>query len=252
MMTLDAPEPDRYSALTLKELRAAGFQEKGPTTEILAFDPAGAGADSPGLVWVTRRTFILGDYPYEPDSSAQPIMRIRAAVAMVPDSSYAEQEARCLTWHRRMMAAQRADQVEQHAVCIETNGVGFALGDQLKRKIGKFCLPYTTVAAADKTFKGGKVLMPRGPALGLLRAHMVMHRLKASDDAIGMEDLGRQLDSFLRSEKKNGKPEAMAGEHDDLVLPLAACCWMSNRILPLRLPTDPAAGYRRRRNRTRR
>lgn len=85
--------------------------------------------------------------------------------------------------------------------------------------------------------------MPRMPGLDLVRMLMETHYLRAAKNASGMEILAEELNTFVWRGKN--RPEAMQGQHDDLVMALALAVWASEKLVPLMLRAAPSPRIRR-------
>jgi hypothetical protein len=212
------------------ELRERGFVMRDPPVNILAYDPAGDGRDNDALLIVSREEHRRGEL-WDPDLAVEFIFRILAAHRMPPGLEFPDKLARILRLNSFMAKWTHHKRAHGHIICVEANGVGWGMASSLKSKVNVPVIPYVTVARADeKTYVEGKVSMPRLAALDHLRIQLELHRVKAAKDAQGIKDLGQELNSFVWVRK--GRPEAIAGQTDDLVMALAGAVWIGTKLLP--------------------
>jgi hypothetical protein len=215
---------------TADELRERGFVMRDPPVNILAYDPAGDGRDNDAILLLSREEHRRGEL-WDPDLAVEFIFRILAAHRMPPGLEFPDKLARILRLNAHMHKWTKQGRAHSHVICVETNGVGWGMASSLKTKVSVPVIPYVTVARADeKVFIEGKVSMPRLAALDNLRVQLELHRVKAAKDAQGIKELGQELNSFVWVRK--GRPEAIQGQTDDLVMALAGGVWIGTKLLP--------------------
>lgn len=220
---------DEHVFNTHEDWRERGFYLKTPPVIIVCYDPAGDGDDRDAIVLLSREEHQKGE-PHDPDFSVVYKFRVLAATRLPPEFEYPDKLARLLGLHRQLLGWQTAGRCYSHFFSVETNGVGWALASGLRVKIGPQVIAYTTVgSAADKPYVGGKVSMPRLAALDLLRVLLETHHLKMTPKAPGGRELSAEMASFVW--RSPGRPEALEGQHDDMVMALAGGCWVGNKII---------------------
>lgn len=230
---------------TIKDWRDLGFHMRQPPMMLACYDPAGDGTDRDALVLLAREEHQKGE-PHDPDFGVVMMFRVLMAHRLSPDLEFPDKLAQLLRLHRELAGWQGAGKAHQHVFCVETNGVGYAMGSSLRSKLGNRVLTYTTVGnSRDDPYTDKKLSMPRLASLDNLRVLAETHSLKLARDAPGRELLVREMSSFVW--RRPGRPEALEGQHDDLVMALAGGCWMGTRVLPpiLRAKVYNAAGRRR-------
>lgn len=213
-----------------EELRERGFVLRDPPVNILCYDPAGDGRDNDALLILSREEHRKGEL-WDPDLAVEFVFRILAAHRMPQGLEFPDKLARILRLHAHMNKWNKAGRSHSHVITIEANGVGWAMASSLKTKTTVPVIPYVTVGRVDeKTYTEGRISMPRLTALDFLRMQLELHRVKAAKDAIGIKDLSQELNSFVWVRK--GRPEAIQGQTDDLVMALAGGVWIGSKILP--------------------
>jgi hypothetical protein len=213
-----------------EELRERGFVMRDPPVNILSYDPAGDGKDNDAIVLLSREEHRRGEL-WDPDLAVEFIFRILLAHRLPPGLEFPDKLARILRLNASMQAWNRQKRSHSHVICVEANGVGWGMASSLKSKVTVPVIPYVTVGRADeKTYTEGRVSMPRLPALDNLRMQLELHRVKAAKAAPGMKDLSSELNAFVW--RRPGRPEAIAGQTDDLVMALAGGIWIGTKLLP--------------------
>ena len=215
---------------TTTDLRGRGFRLVDPPVNILNYDPAGDGDDHDALVLVSREEWRRGEL-HDPDLSMEFIFRILLAQRMPKDWEFPDKVAGILRLNKQLLRWQSKGLQHAHVIGVESNGVGYAMASSLRHRTGVPVMAYTTVGkASDTPFESKKVAMPRLASLDNLRVLFELHRLKMVPDIQGKDDLVSELNSFVWA--RAGRPEAMTGQHDDLVMALAGACWIGTKLLP--------------------
>ena len=206
-----------------------GFSLRTPPFIIVSFDPAGDGDDRDAMIVQSREEHQRGE-PHDPDFAVEMKFRVMLAERLPVDYEYPDKLARILAIHKQLVRWQVSGRISGHVICIESNGVGWGLASDLRTKIGQFVVSYTTVGSSmDKPYGGGKVSMPRLAALDWMRIMMETHHLKLVPDAPGHKQLASELNSFVW--RRPGRPEAMQGQKDDLVMALCGGLWVGSKII---------------------
>jgi hypothetical protein len=227
------------------ELRSRGYTLRDAPFNIVGYDPAGDGKDRDSLVLVSREEWRRGEL-WDPDLSVEFIFRVLLAHRMAPDLELPDKLAQLLALNRQLLAWKTEGKSAGHAFTVETNGIGYGVHQGMREKISSPVIGYTTIGSvSDKAHHTHKITMPRLPALDLLRALMELHRLKSVRGAPGIDVLIQELNAFVW--RKPGRPEAMIGAHDDLVLALAGAIWIGSKIIPpmtkqKKFPGEPGRG----------
>jgi hypothetical protein len=222
-----------------------GYHLRMPPLVLVGYDPAGDGRDKDAMTLTAREEHQKGE-PYDPDFSVMMLYRVLMAHEMSPDLEFPDKLAMLLRLHRQLKGWARAGRCTNHVFTVETNGVGYAMGSALRSNIGNNVVTYTTVGnATDKPYTEKRLAMPRLAALDNLRVLAETHALKLAKDAPGREILLRQMASFVW--RRAGRPEAIEGQHDDMVLSLAGACWIGTKVIPPLLKQIPVrtTGMRR-------
>lgn len=215
---------------TAEELRERGYSKRVAPFNILNYDPAGDGDDHDALVLVSREEWQRGEL-HDPDLSVEFIYRILMAHRLPKGMEFPDKIATILSINRQMNRWVGRGAAYSHAIGVETNGVGYATASTLRSKTNVPVIPYVTVGmASDKPFANKQVAMPRLASLDNLRVLLELHRVKAVKDCYGIDDLHAELNSFVWAGPK--RPEAMTGQHDDLVLALAGAVWIGSKLIP--------------------
>ena len=84
--------------------------------------------------------------------------------------------------------------------------------------------------------------MPRLAALDHLRIMMETHHMKVIPDAPGASQLIEEMNSFVW--RRPGRPEAMQGQKDDLVMALCGALWIGSKLIGPILRQDPMVSRR--------
>ena len=226
------------------ELRSRGYVLREAPLNIVGYDPAGDGHDRDSLVLVSREEWRRGEL-WDPDLSVEFIFRVLLAHRIPPDLELPDKLAQLLALHRRLQLWKKQGKSAGHVFTVETNGVGYGVAGGLREKINVPVIGYTTVAVAtDKAHQNHRVSMPRLAALDLVRVLMELHRLKSVRGAPGVSALVEELNAFVW--RRPGRPEAMAGASDDIVMALAGAVWVGSKLLPplTKQKRFPAGGER--------
>jgi hypothetical protein len=222
-----------------------GYHLRTPPLILVGYDPAGDGQDRDALTMTAREEHQKGE-PYDPDFSVMMLYRCLMAHEMAPDLEFPDKLAMLLRLHRQLKGWARSGRAANHVFTVETNGVGYAMGSALRANIGNNVICYTTVGTSGSDpYTDKKLAMPRLAALDNLRVLAETHSLKLAKDAPGRDALTRQMASFVW--RRPGRPEAIEGQHDDLVLSLAGACWIGSKVIPPILKQIPVrvTGMRR-------
>lgn len=213
-----------------RDMKERGFHMKDPPVLIVNYDPAGDGEDKDAIIMLQREEWRRGEL-HDPDLAVEYIFRIILAMRMPIDMEFPEKLAMMLNLNRQ--AAKWVDQGRFTAYCIgvEQNGVGYAMSSSLRVKTSGAVIGYNTVAnVSDKPYQSAKVSMPRLAALDNLRVMLELHRVKVAKDCQGKKELMGEMNSFVW--RGPGRPEAMEGQHDDLVLALTGAVWIGCKLIP--------------------
>jgi hypothetical protein len=215
---------------TTSEWRSKGYHLRTAPLVLVAYDPAGDGDDRDALVMISREELQRGE-TWDPDFAVMMLFRVLMAHRMRPDLEFPDKEAMLLKLHRQLVGWKRVGRASDHVFCVETNGVGYAMASSLRSNIRHNVIGYTTVGStSDKPFAEKKVSMPRLAALDNLRVLAETHQLKVAKDAPGRKHVIEEMSSFVW--RAPGRPEAMEGQRDDIVMAMAGACWMGTRIIP--------------------
>lgn len=212
------------------EWKEKGFYLRTPPLILVGYDPAGDGSDRDALVMVSREEHQKGE-PWDPDFAVLMLFRVLMAHRMRPDLEFPDKLAMLLRLHRQLRGWQDVGRSHNHIFCVETNGVGYAMASSLRNHIQHNTIGYTTVGSvSDKPFIEKKIAMPRLASLDNLRVLSETHALKLAKDAPGRDLVVQEMSSFVW--RRPGRPEALDGQHDDVVMALAGACWIGTRIVP--------------------
>ena len=220
-----------YAFNTHDELKERGFFMQDAPITIANYDPAGDGDDNDALVIVSREEWRRGEL-HDPDLAMEFVFRILGAHRMPQGIEFPDKQARLIKLNRSLVKWNEQGRTQAHFFGVETNGVGYAMASSLKSKITAPVIGYTTVGSisSDKPYTSSKVSMPRLAALDHLRMLMEIHRIKMVRDAVGTEHMMDELNSFVWASA--GRPEALKGQRDDLVMALCGAIWIASKILP--------------------
>lgn len=216
---------------TSADWKSRGFRMRSPPLILVSYDPAGGGADRDAVVMQAREEHQQGE-TWDPDFAVQVMFRVLMVHQMSNTFEFPDKMAMLLRLHRELGRWTRMGRCKKHVFCIETNGVGYAMGSSLRSAIGNHVLTYHTVgtASTDQPFIDKRISMPRLAALDNLRVLAETHCLKIARDAPGKKILEQEMSSFVW--RRPGRPEALEGQTDDTVMATAGGCWMGTRILP--------------------
>jgi len=219
-----------YAFNSSEDWQQRGFHLRTAPLCIAAYDPAGDGQDHDALMVMTREEHQRGE-PHDPDFAVAMKYRVLMCQRMPRDFEFPDKLAKVLSLHRSLMKWELAGRIHTHVIAVEANGVGWGLASALRDKLGHVVIPYTTVGStSDTPYTGHKVSMPRLAALDNLRILMETHHLKLIPEAPGAKDLIQELNSFVW--RRPGRPEAMQGQKDDLVMALCGGIWVGSRVIP--------------------
>lgn len=216
------------------ELRQRGFVLRDPPLFMLIYDPSGAGEDNDGVVILSREEHRRGEL-YDPDLAVEMIYRVMYCKYMPRDMEFQDKATKILSLYRSLLNWMYRGRCAEIVVLVETNGVGWPMQSFLKEKIGPRLRGFTTTSTVVGRPSGtphlSKMLaMPRLAALDHLKMQMDLQRLKAEKDAPGVKELINEFSSFVWAAPN--RPEAITGQHDDLIMPLAAGCWFGSKVIP--------------------
>jgi hypothetical protein len=212
-----------------KDWRERGFHLRTAPVIIVSYDPAGDGDDRDAIIVTSREEHQRGE-PHDPDFAVEMKFRVLMGQRIPVDFEFPDKVAKLLAIHRQLTQWQAGGRIHTHAFAVESNGVGWGLASDLRSKIGESVLPYTTIGSAmDKPYGGGKINMPRLAALDHLRIMMETHHLKLIPGAPGSKEIISELNSFVW--RRPGRPEAMDGQKDDLVMALCGGVWVGSKII---------------------
>lgn len=212
--------------------KSRGFNMRIPPLVLVAYDPAGDGRDRDAVVMISREEHQQGE-AWDPDFAVQVVFRILMVHQMGRDLEFPDKLAMLLKLHRELARWGRMGRCKKHVFCVETNGVGYAMGSSLRSTIGNNVVNYKTVgtASTDKPFTDNRIAMPRLAGLDNLRVLAETHCLKVSKSAPGKEIFEREMGSFVWA--RPGRPEAIQGQTDDCIMAAAGACWIGTKVLPL-------------------
>lgn len=215
------------------EMKARGFRMRQPPLGLLVYDPAGDGDDHDGIVLLSREEHQRGEL-IDPDLSVEMIYRLMHCEYLPPEQEFQDKAARIFALHRAMVGWRDRGYMHGHVVLIETNGVGWPMFSFLKSRLGSLVAGYHTVGTlAAKPVQSIGLAMPRLQALGYMRMMLELQRLKSEKDEMerrGIKKFTNELNAFVW--KSKGRPEAISGQHDDLIMPAAAGLWFGSHAIP--------------------
>lgn len=215
---------------TAADLRDRGFSLRTPPVNIVAFDPAGDGDDNDALILLSREEHQRGE-THDPDFAVEFVFRVLMAHQMQQGLEYPDKLAHLLHMHKRLNKWEKDGRERAHVFAIENNGVGYAYASDLRNRVSASVVPYTTIGSGmGATDPTSKVTMPRLKGLSNLRVLMETHYLKIEPHAPGRDDLIAQFNSMVW--RRKGRPEAMQGAHDDLVMALTGGAWVGSMVVP--------------------
>jgi len=229
----DPKKPQRASTQlnTRRELEGEGFYLQTPPVSLIMLDPAASGEDGNALVWLDREEWQRGE-PWDPDFSTIMICRAKLFAQLESSMEWPQVMSRIYRLHKYMLQREKAGLSFRYFFGVETNGVGYGYAMHLREKLGPSrVLTLSTVAGdKDRVFSEKGIVMPRLAGLDHLRLSIETQRLKVDKDAPGTKDLDTQLRSFVWA--RPGRPEALEGQRDDLVMALALANWLLTKVLP--------------------
>lgn len=213
------------------DLKERGFQLLTPPVTIVAVDPSGDGDDRDGVVVVSREEHQRG-MEHDPDFAVEFVFRIMLAHELPKDYEFPDKLATLLNLDKRLSKRTSQKRQTTHFFAFETNGVGYGYASSFSRKSGTRVIPYATVGRVTQGRAPGnaKIAMPRLEALDNTRILIETGYLKAATGAPGLDTLQKQMQAFVWRGKN--RPEAMAGQHDDLVLALTGALWIGAKVIP--------------------
>ena len=215
-----------------RSLRERGFRLETPPLHIVSFDPAGDGDDYGGMGLLAREEHQKGE-PHDPDFAVEHMLRIKMALRMRQDMEFSEILAQMLRLHRYLNALRAQGLSYGHVFCIETNGVGYGYEKALRDKLPSTTpvIGYTTVGTTnDDTNVAKNLVMPRLAGLDNMRIQVETHHLKLEENMPGARELEGEFRAFVW--RGPGRPEAMEGHNDDLVMSIAGGVWCATRLIP--------------------
>jgi hypothetical protein len=234
-----------------EDMRDRGFHMMDPPLAILNYDPAGDGDDRDAIIMLQREEWRRGEL-HDPDLAVEYIFRILLAQRLPKDDEFPDKLARILGANRQLRQWKNQGRIWEYVIGVEQNGLGYAMASSLRTKTNTPVIGYTTVRnTSDKPYTAKNVSMPRLAALDNLRVMLEIHRLKIAKDCVGKKELIGEMNSFVWAAP--GRPEAVDGQHDDLVMALCGAIWIGTKLIPpynKQLKIDPKRGIKDHRQRT--
>lgn len=227
------------------DLKERGFQLLEPPVTIVAVDPSGDGDDRDGVVAVSREEHQKG-MPHDPDFAVEYLYRIMLAHQLPQEYEFPDKLAALLALDKKLVSWTGQRRQRKHFFVFETNGVGYGYASSFSRKSSTTTIPYATVGKISNSGRApsrAKIAMPRLEALDNTRILMETGYLKAAANAPGIDVLNKQMQAFVWRGKN--RPEAMAGQRDDLVLALTGALWIGSKVIPPVLKYKPVPGATR-------
>ena len=226
---------------TTRDWRARGYIMRTPPLMLVAYDPAGDGKDRDAVVMIGREELQHGEV-WDPDFAVMTMFRVQMAFEMPPAFEFPDKLAMLLNLHTQLRSWQAKGRIVNYVFCPETNGVGYAMASTLRSKIGNHVQPYVTVARiTDDRVIESRTAMPRMAGLDHMRVLAETHCLKMARGAPGAQELTKQMDAFVW--RRPGRPEAIEGQHDDMVMAAAGAIWIGSKVIP---PILKARSFRQR------
>ena len=212
-------------------LKARGFHMLMPPVYIVALDPAGDGNDNNAVVMLGREEHQKG-LPTDPDYAVEFMLRVKMALRVRKDAEFSDVLAQMYRLHRYLNGLKRKGISSGHVFMVETNGVGYGYCAQMQDKLGSNrVLGYTTVGTMKEDPNENKrLVMPRLAGLDNLRIMIETGHFKIEKDAPGAKEFEAEFRSFVW--RAPGRPEALEGHHDDLVMGAAGATWCATKLLP--------------------
>ena len=217
-------------ATDASRLRERGFQLLTPPVSIASLDPSGDGEDYDGLVVVSREEHQRGE-PNDPDFAVEFVYRLLMAHRLPRDWEFPDKLAAVFQLDRNLQRWTSQKRQSAHFMCFETNGVGYGYASSFARKSTTKVIPYATVGRVTNVAPvNAKVAMPRLEALDNLRILMETGYFQLAKGAPGAKEFNNELQAFVW--RGRNRPEAMQGQHDDLILAATGATWIGSKILP--------------------
>jgi len=150
---------------------------------------------------------------------------------MRPDFEFPDKIAAVLKLHRDLMAWKSTGRSCGSVVVVEANGIGYGIVSTLKDKISDRCVAYKTVGGTSNSpFSESGMVMPRLPGLSHLKMLLEQHYIRGATGAPGIREIEQEMNSFVWAGPK--RPEALAGQKDDMVMALAGGVWIGSKVIP--------------------
>jgi hypothetical protein len=214
---------------TVADWRARGYAMRTPPLILVGYDPAGDGKDRDALSMVAREEHQHGE-PWDPDFGVATIYRLLQAYRMPQSMEFPDKLAMILKLNSELTRWMYVGRSAGHVICIETNGVGYAMASSLRQKIGARVAPYVTVArVTDDRIIEKRTAMPRMAALDHMRVLAETHCLKIAKGAPGGREFIKEMQAFVWG---SGRPEAQEGQHDDIVMSVCGALWIGSKVIP--------------------
>lgn len=214
------------------DLKERGFQLLTPPVTIVAVDPSGDGDDRDGVVAVAREEHQRG-MAHDPDFAVEFVYRIMLAHQLPQEYEFPDKLASLLALDKKLQGWTGQRRQTAHFFTFETNGVGYGYASSFSRKSPTKVIPYATVSRVNNAGAApgrAKIAMPRLEALDNTRVLIETGYVKGATGAPGLDILQKQMQAFVWRGKN--RPEAMAGQRDDLVLALTGALWIGSQIIP--------------------
>lgn len=230
-MSVSTSTTHSHSIRSGRLLREKGFRLESPPLALVSFDPAGDGDDYPALNVTYREEWQLGD-PIDPDFAVEKLYRVQMARRLPQQIEFVDAMAALLRLARHLAQLRDSGKIVDYRFTVETNGVGHGYASALTSKLGveRVIRIFTTGGVDSRQVAENKVTMPRMAALDLVRMLVEMQYVRVADEAVGAEDLFQEMQTFVWRGKN--RPEAMEGQHDDLVLAFAMSVWTGEKLIP--------------------
>lgn len=215
---------------TVKDWKDRGYHMRTPPLILVGYDSSGDGDDRDALTMVAREEHQRGE-EHDPDFAVVTMFRVLMAHRLPQSLEFPDKLAKLLSLHKSLATWRDTGRAAEHVFCIETNGVGHAMGSSLRQWIGGNVVTYNTVGRmSSEPYEAKQVSMPRLAALDNMRVLAETHVLKVAKDAPGSKDLINEMGAFVW--RRPGRPEALSGQHDDLVLSLCGALWIGTKVIP--------------------
>ena len=214
------------------DLKERGFQLLCPPVTIVSVDPSGDGDDRDGVLAVSREEHQRG-LPEDPDFAVEFVFRVLLAHQLPQEYEFPDKLASLINLDKRLQRWTSQRRQSTHFFTFETNGVGYGYASSFSRKSPTKVIPYATVGRVTPGAKppgNARIAMPRLEALDNTRVLVETGYLKAAPGAPGLAELQKQMQAFVW--RGRNRPEAMAGQHDDLVLALTGALWIGSKVIP--------------------